>query len=66
MGNPQTPGRKYPAPLYQRSLLQCYGLKKIRGDIVPITDGGLRKQTREFAEQRVADIKRTIFPLYRL
>ncbi len=64
--HPQAPGRKYPAPLFRRSLLQCYGFKKLRGDIVPITDGGLKKQTREFAEQRVADIKRTIFPLHRL
>jgi hypothetical protein len=32
-------------------------LKRLWDNVVPMTNGGLRKQTREFAEQRAADIK---------
>ena len=43
-----------------------YGLKRLRDDGELTIDSGMREQARRFAEQGVAEIKRTVFPLFSL
>jgi len=44
----------------------CYGLKRLRDEGAPTIDSGLKEQARDFAEQRVAELKLTVFPLHHL